>query len=154
MFRHEDELTLCSAKLAIKLDDDWPREGERANFLVDIVKPCWVYEAPAMDGVTGIKISVGNLPYNFQIGDLIEQVELKESQSEVGEIVVYKDSCDTGAELARLPLAEAAKSFGVTTLEAPLPAEAADAQSLCFHVAAHHYEPLWALDWVTLTRSE
>lgn len=154
VFRHEDELKLCSAKLAIKLDDDWPREGERANFLVDIVKPCWVYERPAMEGVTGIKMSVGNLPYNFQIGDLIKEVELKVPQSELGEIVVYKDSCEIGTELARLPLAEATKSFGVTTLEAPLPAAAADARSLCFHVAASHYEPLWALDWVTLTRGK
>ncbi|WP_417451050.1 beta-N-acetylhexosaminidase [Kordiimonas sp.] len=150
-FRNEDELALCSADLAIKLDDDWPRDGERANFLIDIVKPCWVYEAPDMAGVTGVRISVGNLPYNFQIGDLINKVELKEPQTEAGEIVVFKDSCDSGMELARLPLEVASKHYGVTTLEAPLEG-AAEAQALCFQVAASHYEPLWALDWVQLER--
>ncbi len=148
--REDDELTLCSTALAIKLDDDYPKEGSRANFLVDIVEPCWIYENPAMEGVTGLEVSVGNLPYNFQIGDLINSVTLAKPETATGEIVVYKDSCD-GEELARLPLAPATASFGVTTLEAPIKA-APDAKALCFRVAANHYEPLWAIDWVQLVK--
>ena len=147
--REEDELTLCSADLAIKLDDDWPIDGERANFLVDIIKPCWIYQAPDMKGVIGLEIGVGNLPYNFQIGDMINTVDLKTPQTDVGEIVVYRDSCDGGAELARLPLAPAVRSYGVTVLKADLP-PAPDAKALCFHVAAAHYDPIWAIDHVQL----
>lgn len=148
--RTSDELALCSMELAIKLDDDYPRDGKRAALLVDIMKPCWTYDAPDMTGVTGIEITVGNLPYNFQIGDMIERVSLMEPQTEVGEVLVFKDSCDGGIELARLPLAPAAESYGLTTLTAPLDGAAADATALCFHMAAHHYEPLWAIDRVRL----
>lgn len=148
--RTGDELTLCSKALAIKLDDDFPIAGDRAALMVDIIKPCWIYEAPNMTGVTGLEVVVGNLPYNFQIGDLINQVDLLAPQTEAGELVVFKDSCETGEELTRLPLAPAKGSFGVTTLKAKL-SGAEDAQALCFHVAASHYEPMWAIDRVRLT---
>ncbi|WP_286829646.1 MULTISPECIES: beta-N-acetylhexosaminidase [Kordiimonas] len=148
--RTSDELALCSKWLSIKLDDDFPRDGDRAAMLVDIIQPCWMYDVPDMAGVTGIEVAVGNLPYNFQIGDQINDVILKEPETDVGEIVVFKNSCDTGEEIARLPLAPATNSFGITTLTAPL--DAPDAKALCFHVAASHYEPIWAIDRVRLTR--
>jgi hexosaminidase len=151
--RTSDELALCSKELAIKLDDDYPAEGPRAAMLVDIMKPCWVYQAPDMAGVTGVEVAVGNLPYNFQIGDMIERVDLLAPQTEAGEIVIFKDSCETGAELARLPLAPAAEHHGITNLTAPLTG-AADVEALCFHVAASHYEPLWAIDRVRLTTEQ
>lgn len=148
--RTGDEMTLCSKWLSIKLDDDYPRDGDRAGLMVDIIKPCWVYEAPDMAGVTGVEVVVGNLPYNFQIGDQINDVDMMEPQTGEGEIIVFRNSCDTGEELARLPLAPAADSHGLTTLKAGL-SGAEDAASLCFHVAASHYEPLWAIDRVRLT---
>ncbi|NVJ98011.1 MAG: family 20 glycosylhydrolase [Alphaproteobacteria bacterium] len=147
--RTGDEMELCSKWLSIKLDDDFPRDGDRAALMVDIVKPCWLYDAPDLDGVTGIEVVVGNLPYNFQIGDQINDVQLKAPQTEAGEIVVYKNSCDAGEEITRLPLAPALESYGLTTLKAALPS-VSDAEKLCFHVAASHYEPLWAIDRVRL----
>jgi len=148
--RTSDELSLCSKWLSIKLDDDYPREGDRAAMMVDIVEPCWVYDAPDMDGVTGIEVAVGNLPFNFQIGDQVNDVKRATPETDVGEIVVYKNSCDATDEVARLPLAPAAASHGITTLKAPLEG-VADAASLCFRIAANHYEPIWAIDRVRLT---
>lgn len=147
--RTGDEMTLCSKWLSIKLDDDYPRDGDRAALMVDIVKPCWVYESPDMAGVTGVEVVVGNLPYNFQIGDQINDVVLLKPETEAGEIVVFKNSCDAGELLARLPLGPATASFGLSTLKVSLEG-AADATALCFRVAAPHYEPLWAIDRVRL----
>ncbi|TNE62337.1 MAG: beta-hexosaminidase [Alphaproteobacteria bacterium] len=152
-FRAEDELSLCSSTLAIKLVDDAPTDGPREGYLVDIVEPCWIYDAPLMKGVTAIDIAVANLPYNFQIGDLIKKVKLGTPETRDGEIVVYKDTCDTGEELARLPLAPATQSFGITKLHASLK-PASDARALCFRVAASHYEPLWAIHEVQLLTGE
>lgn len=147
--RYSDDLALCSKGLAIKLDDDAPVNGERAALMVDIMKPCWIYETPALGGVTDIEIDVANLPYNFQIGDLINQVQLLAPQTEAGELVVFEDSCTSGSEIARLPLAPATQTNSVTTLSAPLTVEA-NTPNLCIHVAANHYEPLWAIDRVQL----
>lgn len=147
--RYSDELTMCSKGLAIKLDDDAPVGGARAALMVDIMKPCWNYENPDLEGVTDIEIDIANLPYNFQIGDLINNVQLLPPQTKDGELVVFEDSCTTGREIARLPLAPAKESHGVTTLRAPLKAETGTS-GLCFHAAAGHYEPLWAIDRVQL----
>ncbi len=147
--RTSDELALCSNQLAIKLDDDAPREGPRAGLMVDIMKPCWVYQNPYMEGVSAVEVEVGNLPYNFQIGDLIEQVVLLKPRTEDGELVVFENSCETGEELTRLPLQPATKSFATTMLKAELP-PMTSATALCFQVAAHHYDPLWAIDRVRL----
>lgn len=147
--RTSDELALCSNQLAIKLDDDAPREGPRAGLMVDIMKPCWIYENPDMTDVAGIEVEVGNLPYNFQIGDLIEKVQLLKPETKDGELVMFENSCETGKEIGRLPFQPAVKNFATTKLKAALP-QVTDATALCFQVAAHHYDPLWAIDRVRL----
>lgn len=148
--RTGDELKLCSKQLAIKLDDDAPIVGERASLMVDIMKPCWIYENPDFTAVSGIEVQLGSLPYNFQIGELIEQVELLVPQTLDGELVVFENSCETGREIVRLPLEPAAGNFGITTLTAnfePITGIAA----LCFQIAAPQIAPLWAIDRVSLT---
>lgn len=147
--RYSDELALCAKGLAIKLDDDAPVDGARAALMIDIMKPCWVYENPALEGVTDIEVDIANLPYNFQIGDLINDVQLLPPQTEDGELVVFEGSCTSGREIVRFPLAAAARNHGVTTLRAPLGVDAYTS-NLCFQVAADHYEPLWAIDRVQL----
>ncbi len=77
-------------------------------------------------------------------------MKLVAPETEAGEVVVYRNSCDAADEVARLPLAPATTSFGITTLKAPLEG-VSDAASLCFRIAAPHYEPIWAIDRVRLT---
>ncbi|HEY2627804.1 MAG TPA: beta-N-acetylhexosaminidase, partial [Usitatibacter sp.] len=40
--RASQQLELCSAELALSLEDDAPIKGPRATFLVDIENPCWI----------------------------------------------------------------------------------------------------------------
>ena len=41
--RTSHELSLCTDKIVLSLEDDAPLQGDRAVFLVDIMNPCWIY---------------------------------------------------------------------------------------------------------------
>ena len=97
--------------------------GPRARFLVDIMNPCWIWPAADLAGVNRIEAAVGQLPFNFQIGDDIKKVVLHPPTAAAGELEVRQDRCD-GAVIASLPLAPALKSQAVTRLNAPLAATA------------------------------
>ncbi len=43
--RNSDQLKSCSNKLPLRLEDDGPQTGPRAVFNVDILDPCWIYDA-------------------------------------------------------------------------------------------------------------
>ena len=124
-------LKQCSGKLTLRLEDDAPAAGPRAFFDVDLFDPCWIFERAPLDGVTGIAVAVGQLPYNFQLQkDAANIVPRPAPQSAAGELKVSIDSC-TGAMLATLPLAPALGNPAVTTLEAALPAQTGT-HDLCF----------------------
>jgi hexosaminidase len=147
--RHRDDtqLDLCSGKVPLRLEDDWPATGKRAAFLIDIEQPCWIYRAAPMDDVTGIAIDVGQLPFNFQIGDDVDGIHFAPPVTPAGEFEV-RDGCD-GDRIAMLPLAPAARNPGVTRLSAALP-PLKGAHDLCFTYTAHGVNPLWAISAVQL----
>ena len=43
--RYDHHMRLCSEGIALSLIDDAPLQGERASFLLDIMNPCWIYQA-------------------------------------------------------------------------------------------------------------
>ena len=68
--------------------------GERAVFLVDIMNPCWIYEDADLSEVTAIATSVGQVPFNFQIGDDVKKIPLRAPATRPGELEVRIDGCD------------------------------------------------------------
>lgn len=146
--RASQELTLCSANIALNLEDDAPIRGPRARFLVDILKPCWIWPAADIAGVTGIEASVGQLPFNFQIGDEVKKIHYRPPATPAGELEV-RDGCD-GPLLASLPLAPALASQGVTRLKGSLSAPPAGRHDLCFTFTQSAIDPFWVLDRVSL----
>ena len=146
--RASQELTLCSANIALNLEDDAPIRGPRARFLVDILKPCWIWQAADLAGVTGIEASVGQLPFNFQIGDEVKKIHYRPPTTPAGELEV-RDGCD-GPLLASLPLAPALASQGVTRLKGSLSARTAGRHDLCFTFTQSTIDPFWVLDRVSL----
>jgi hexosaminidase len=145
--RASQDLKLCTNAIALNLEDDAPVRGERAKFLVDIMNPCWIWPAAPLDGVTALEVSVGQLPFNFQIGDDVKKIHFRPPATPAGELEV-RDGCK-GPLLASLPLAPALASQGVTRLRAPL-AAAAGPHDLCFSFTQAKVEPLWVLDSVRL----
>jgi hexosaminidase len=146
--RASQELRLCTAKVALNLEDDAPVTGPRAVFLADIMNPCWIWPAADLSGITRIEASVGQVPFNFQIGEDLKKVVFRPPVSPSGELQVRQDNCD-GPVVANLPLAPALKSQGVTRLRGAL-AAAAGPHDLCFTFTQAQVDPLWLLDRVTL----
>ena len=144
------ELELCSNAIVLALEDDAPLEGHRESFLVDIMNPCWILEDVDLSAAESVAAAVGQLPFNFEIGEMIDDVVVQPAETDDGELRVRLGSCD-GPVVASMPLAPAAGNFGVTELPAArleLPAGASDSRDLCFSFTRHGVEPMWVVNWV------
>lgn len=150
--RHfSQDLNTCSGKLVLNLEDDAPREGPRAVFLVDIMDPCWILPAADLTQATSITAAVGQVPFNFQIGRDIEAIHLNPPRTAAGELEVRLDRCD-GAPIALLALAPAAGHDAVTVLPAAALPRQSGAHSLCLRFTQRTLDPLWTIDWVQLSQ--
>jgi hexosaminidase len=147
--RDSHELKLCSDKIPLSLEDDAPLLGPRARFLIDIENPCWIFEQADLQNVTGITAAVGQLPFNFQIGDDRNKIQLTPPTTPDGELEVHLDSC-AGELIASLPLAPAIKSDAVTLLPTIPIAPRAGRHDLCLRFTQKQLDPLWALNWIQL----
>jgi len=146
--RKNEELKLCREKLPLRLEDDAPSEGDRAIFLVDIIDPCWIYPRATLDGVKGIEVTVGQLPYNFQLWKDAAGIVTHAPATVSGELEIRLDSC-TGDVLASMSLAPAQSSPALTTLKAPLTARTG-MHDMCFFFTSKSPDPLWVIDSVRL----
>lgn len=151
--RTDEELKSCANKLVLRLEDDAPISGPRAVFNVDILDPCWIWEKADLARVRGIAANVGQVPFNFQVGAAVKQIQLVPPQTPAGELEVRQDSCD-GPRIAVLPLAPAAANPAVTALpRAAISREApADAgpHDLCLRFTTRAVDPIWTLESVQL----
>jgi hexosaminidase len=144
--RYSQDLEPCSNRITLNLEDDAPLTGPRAVFLVDIMNPCWIYRGADLTGVTGLEAGVGQVPFNFQIGDQVNLIKFHTPRTPDGELEVHLDSC-TGPLLADMPLAPARSNNAVTSLSDDVSPQVG-AHDLCFMFAQNGVDPLWVLDWV------
>ncbi|MET0534371.1 MAG: family 20 glycosylhydrolase [Steroidobacter sp.] len=147
--RTSHELNLCSDKIALSLEDDAPVYGERATFLVDIMEPCWLFKEADLSAVTAISAEVGQVPFNFQIGDAVKQIKLRAPATPVGELEVRVDGC-SGERIAVLPLALAVTNHAVTKLPPATIPPRAGKHDLCFTFTQKTLDPIWVLGSVEL----
>ncbi|ATQ44127.1 family 20 glycosylhydrolase [Caulobacter mirabilis] len=146
--RYSGQLAMCSDKLNLALEDDAPLRGERAVFLIDILEPCWRWNAADLTGVSRIEVAVGQLPFNFQIGKDIEKITFRPPATPAGELEVRAGGCK-GERIGVLPLAPAVDNPAVTVLTGAI-ASRSGKQDLCFTFTQRGVEPMWAIDRVTL----
>lgn len=147
--RTSHQLSMCSDKLVLSLEDDAPRQGDRAVFLVDIMNPCWLYQSADLSQVTGIAAAVGQVPFNFQIGNDVKTIALPKPKTAAGELEVRIDSCE-GERLAVLPLAPAVANFAVTQLPPATISPREGKHDLCFIFTRASVDPTWVIDSVEL----
>ncbi|HUY83718.1 MAG TPA: family 20 glycosylhydrolase, partial [Steroidobacteraceae bacterium] len=151
--RMSQQLALCSERLPLSIEDTAPRRGARAKFLVDIENPCWTYRAADFDETRSLRVAVGRVPFNFQIGADRAKIHLLAPRTPSGELVIRLDGC-RGALLARLSLAPALAARGVTVLPAaPVPRTVRGIHDLCLRFAQHGLDPLWTIDWISLDQA-
>jgi hexosaminidase len=140
------DLNLCSENIAISLEDDAPIDAPRASFLVDIMNPCWILRGAPINEPIQLRVSVGQVPFNFQIGEDIKKVKVRQPKSAFGELEV-RLGCE-GELIASLPLAPASNRFGVTALPPVALPGKAQPQDLCFQFTQTKIDPIWVLDSV------
>jgi hexosaminidase len=146
--RKNEELKLCEEKLPLRLEDDAPADGDRAVFLVDIMDPCWIYPGASFEGVGAIEVTIGQLPYNFQLWKDVAGIVTRAPSTDSGELQVRLDSCD-GEVLASMSLASARDRTALSTLNAPL-ARHTGSHDLCLFFTGKSPDPLWVIDSVRL----
>ncbi len=147
MTRDSHELTLCTQRVPLDLEDDWPSSGPRARFLIDIFNPCWRWDAAPVGAARRIAVTVGQIPFNYQVGHDRDGIRFRAPATPAGEVEVRR-GCE-GERIALLPLAPAVRHPGVTRLVAALPAATGTAD-LCLTYTARGPDPLWAVQRVEL----
>ena len=147
--RRSQELRTCSDKLVLNLEDDAPLAGTRAVFLVDIMQPCWIYERADLSRITQIDASVGQFPFNFQIGRDRDAIRLRPPATAEGELEIRLDSCD-GELIASMPLAPAVASDAVTRLPPAAIRPRDGTHDLCLTFTGRGIDPMWAIDSIEL----
>lgn len=148
--RNSDQLDSCTNQVVLRLEDDRPLVGKRPVYRVDIENMCWLWKAAPLAGVKRIALTVGNLPWNFQLWTDNAKVVTRPKATPAGEIQVHAESCN-GPLLATLPLAKATHTKLQTTLTAAIPATTGD-HDLCIFVTGDPRHQLWAIDKVGLLR--
>jgi hexosaminidase len=143
---YSQQLTTCSDKLVISLEDDAPKNGPRAIFLTDVENPCWILPKARLTSGR-LTANVGSIPFNFQIGAERDAIHMMPPRSQDGELLV-NDGC-SGPLLASLSLTPAKGNQGVTSLIGKLPKLAGE-HDLCFRFTGKDVDPLWMINWIDL----
>ena len=151
--RTSQQLETCSDKgVVLNLEDDAPVQGERARFLVDIMNLCWLWRGADLTRGATLDASVGQFPFNFQLGKDRDTIHLHAPATPAGELEVRLDRCD-GEVVASLPLAPAINNDGVTRLPAVGIEPRAGPHDLCFTFTGDRLDPMWALDRIALRKT-
>ena len=147
--RTGESLKQCTGSLVLRLEDDAPLEGERAFFNVDIVNPCWIWPNADLGQGGTLRLAVGQLPFNFQIGADADSIRRGDARTAAGELEVRVGSCDA-EPVALLPLAAAALDPAVTVLPPLRIPPRPGRHDLCLRFARPAIDPIWAIQWVEL----
>jgi len=155
-FRREDrELELCSESIVLALEDDAPLQGERESYLVDIQNPCWIWRDAPLTSLSAIRASVGQVPFNFEIGEAIHNVVVEAADGGGGSLKVRLGTCD-GPVIAKASLATAVGNPAVTQLPPAavnLTPDAGASADLCFTFSRDGVDPIWVIDWIELEQA-
>ena len=107
------------------------------------------FPASGSSQASGIAAAVGQLPFNFQIGEEVHEIPLRPPQTPAGELEVHLDGC-SGERIAVLPLAPAVANEAVTELPKIKIAPRPGRHDLCIYFTRPALEPMWALKWLQL----
>jgi hexosaminidase len=147
--RSGGDLKPCSGTLVLRLEDDAPLEGERALFNVDIIDPCWTWPDADLARGSSVRVAVGQLPFNFQIGRDADAIRRGDARTAAGELELRTGDC-RGDPVAVIPLAVAAAHPGVSILgPATIPPQPGGG-NLCLRFARPAIDPIWAIQWVEI----
>jgi len=146
--RLSHDLEPCGGGYLLSLEDDAPVDGERAVFLVNITNPCWIWRAADLTDIGTLRATVGQIPFNFQIGEDVKKIPLHKTMGD-GELEIRLDNC-TGRPVARTPLSPALSSHGLTPLHTVSLESISGTHDLCFTFTRRSIDPIWVIGSVEL----
>jgi hexosaminidase len=116
-----------------------------------LFKSCFVFADATLANVTTLQVDIARLPRNFALANHKDQVKSYSGTTPFGELVVYRDRCESGTELARASLPDPAGSNNRQSLAIPI-APGTGEHDLCFIFTAPVTGPLYAIGAVKLLR--
>ncbi len=120
--RETGDLTACGSGdlgLRVPLTPDSPATAPVYD--IDIFDDCFAYPDARLDGIRTIAVDVARLARNYGLAHDQSKVKSHPGRTRFGELVICLDTCDTGRELARLPLGDPATTPNRQTLTAAIP---------------------------------
>jgi hexosaminidase len=150
--RSSNQLQTCPGEnlgLRLPLTPDSPAVAPVFN--VNLLNSCYIYPKAPLTDVTALRFDIARLPRNFGLANRKNQLKSYAPRTPFGELVVYRDRCEAGPEVARVALAEPAKSDNRQTLSVPL-ASTGNEHDLCFIFTGAANGPLYAIDKVELLK--
>jgi hexosaminidase len=147
--RVSHDLAQCGDGYLLSLEDDAPIDGERAVYLVNITNPCWIWKDADLSQVGSVRATVGQIPFNFQIGKDAAGIALPKPATRDGELELRLDTCD-GPPLATASLLPAVSNQGLTPL-APILLDQEGRHDICFLFTRSKLDPIWVIGGIELT---
>jgi hexosaminidase len=150
--RSSNQLQFCPGDalgLRLPLTPDAP--GAAPVFNVNLLNSCYIYPKALLTDVTALGFDIARLPRNFGLANRKNQLKSYPTRTAFGELVVYRDRCEAGPALARVALADPARSDNRQQLKVPIAADGGE-HDLCFIFTGGPGGPLYAIDVVKLLR--
>jgi hexosaminidase len=147
--RVSHDLAQCGDGYLLSLEDDAPIEGERAVFLVNISNPCWIWKGADLSKVQSLRATVGQIPFNFQIGKDADAIQLPKPRTPSGELEIRLDKCD-GPVFQTISLETAVSNNALTRLPTLNIGQQQGAHDICFKFTRAKIDPIWAISSIEL----
>jgi hexosaminidase len=147
--RVSHDLEQCGGGYVLSLEDDAPIDSERATFLVNITDPCWIWRGADLTKVKSIRATVGQIPFNFQIGKDAEKIPLHAPKTKDGELEIRLDDCNS-APVATASLTPAVSKHGLTVLPPILLDKTTGKHDICFRFTRARIDPIWVIGGLEL----
>jgi hexosaminidase len=153
--RTSRELSLCSDGVALLLEPAAAQLQKAATsfpiFALDIMNPCWIYHDVDLSHGAKLTVSVGQLPFNFEIGTDAQKIRVGDARTPNGELEVRVDGCDR--EPAALEPLSSVPAGAVEEVLQPVSIPTTPGRhDLCIRFSRPKLDPMWALDWAEISR--
>jgi hexosaminidase len=124
---------------------------------MDVFHSCYVYPKALLNGTRALRFDIARLARNYGLAnnysleEAKDQVKSYPARTPFGELVAYRDRCETGTEIARTALPDPAASDNRQSLHIPI-APVSGEHDLCFIFTASTHGPWYVIDSVKLLR--
>jgi len=150
--RSSNQLRVCPGDnlgLRLPLKPDSPAVAPVFN--LNLLNSCYIYPSALLTDVTALRVEIARLPRNFGLANRKNQVKSHPARTPFGELVIHRERCEPGAEIARAALPDPANSDSRQRLDIAI-APSHGEHDLCLVFTAPISGPLYAIDAVKLVQ--